>query len=184
MRDEHKPHVSVPPSPVVLSRWVNEPYLSLTELLSAHDAARLTRKTRWLLLGLSLIGQFPGRVRFRGRRIGWRRSDVLEWMARDLALKQDRMTSPSACSEEEPRQSYLPLTCRTPGTVTPNGSIDRVRALPPSGATPNRRSNTANVASKTPDKTREIKCANKGARKRHYHALPQELLATWGRSCS
>jgi hypothetical protein len=69
--------------PIVLSRWVNEPYPPLTELLSAHDVARLTRRPRWLLAGLALIGRFPKEARFRGRALGWWRSDVLEWMAKD-----------------------------------------------------------------------------------------------------
>ena len=109
MRGEHSANANVAASRVVISRWVNEPYPSLTELLSAHDVARLTRRPRWLILGLALIGQFPGRARFRGRSIGWRRSDVLKWMARDLTLKHERVTSPRHCFEERPRQPYLPL---------------------------------------------------------------------------
>ena len=66
---------------IMLSRWVNEPYPPLTELLSAHDVARLTRRPRWLLVGLAMIGRFPKRARFRGRAFGWWLSDVLEWMA-------------------------------------------------------------------------------------------------------
>lgn len=45
--------------PITVSRWINEPYPPLSELLSAHDVARLTRRPRWMLMGLGLIGQFP-----------------------------------------------------------------------------------------------------------------------------
>jgi predicted DNA-binding transcriptional regulator AlpA len=95
---------------VVLSRWVNEPYPPLTELLSAHDVARLTRRPRWLLLGLALIGRFPKRVRFRGRALGWWRSDVLEWIEKDLL--QPRKMSPRQCWRRQPRQTCLPLETR------------------------------------------------------------------------
>jgi predicted DNA-binding transcriptional regulator AlpA len=93
--------------PIVLSRWINEPYPPLTELLSAHDVARLTRRPRWLLVGLALIGRFPRKARFRGRALGWWRSDVLEWMARDLAVERHHMTSLRLRSQ--PRQTCLPL---------------------------------------------------------------------------
>lgn len=69
--------------PLTISRWVNEPYPSLGELLSAHDVARLTRRPRWMLVGLGLIGRFPRRRRLRGHWIGWCRSEVLEWIARN-----------------------------------------------------------------------------------------------------
>lgn len=69
-------------APLTISRWVNEPYPPLGELLSAHDVARLTRRPRWMLMGLGLIGQFPRRRRLRGQWVGWYRSEVLEWIAR------------------------------------------------------------------------------------------------------
>jgi predicted DNA-binding transcriptional regulator AlpA len=70
-------------APLTISRWVNEPYPPLCELLSAHDVARLTRRPRWMLMGLGLIGQFPRRRRLRGQWVGWYRSEVLEWIARN-----------------------------------------------------------------------------------------------------
>ncbi len=69
-----------PARPVILSRWVNEPYPPLAELLSAHDVARLARRPRWMLTGLSWLGRFPRKVRFRGKAIGWRRSDIVDWV--------------------------------------------------------------------------------------------------------
>lgn len=97
---------------VTLSRWINEPYPPLTELLSAHDVARLTRRPRWLLLGLALIGRFPKKAWFRGRAVGWWLSDVLEWMARDLALDRDHATLSRPCGRRQPRQDCLPLEAR------------------------------------------------------------------------
>jgi predicted DNA-binding transcriptional regulator AlpA len=97
-----------PASPIALSRWVNEPYPALTEILSARDVARLTRRPHWLLVGLALIGRFPKRARFRGRALGWWLSDVLEWMAKDLRY---HTPLPRGC-RTQPRQTSLPLESR------------------------------------------------------------------------
>lgn len=64
---------------VTLSKWVNERFPAWEQLLSAHDVARLTRRPRWVLLGLSLLGRFPRKHCVRGRRI-WLRADVLDWI--------------------------------------------------------------------------------------------------------
>jgi predicted DNA-binding transcriptional regulator AlpA len=103
---------AAPAQPIVLSRWINEPYPPLTELLSAHDVARLTRRPRWLLVGLVLIGRFPRKARFRGRAVGWWLSDVLEWMARDLALDRHRLALSWPRARRQPRQDCLPLGSR------------------------------------------------------------------------
>ena len=138
MTGEGKTSADETQPPVVLSRWVNEPYPSLTELLSAHDVARLTRRPRWMVLGLTLIGQFPARARFRGRKIGWRRIDVLEWMARDLALQRERGTSPTGYFEAHSRQSLLPLGCRASGGASRRGSIHRTSVQCEGARTPDR----------------------------------------------
>ena len=70
-------------APLKISRWVNEPYPPLGALLSAHDVARLTRRPRWMMMGLGLIGMFPRRRRLRGQWVGWYRSEVLAWIARN-----------------------------------------------------------------------------------------------------
>jgi predicted DNA-binding transcriptional regulator AlpA len=101
-------------SPVVVSPWVNEPYPPLTELLTSHEVARLTRRPRWLLLGLMMIGRFPKKARFRGRALGWWLPDILEWMAKDLL---DRHRT-SLRSLRQPRQACLPLESRTRRVVT------------------------------------------------------------------
>jgi len=97
-----RPH---PPLRVMIniSRWVNESSPPLMEILSAHDVARLTRRPRWLLIGLSLVGSFLRRVTLRGRRVGWHRSDVLAWMAGDLAI-ESADTPPRPCACRRPRQ--------------------------------------------------------------------------------
>jgi hypothetical protein len=100
-----------PGGAVALSRWVNERCPPLAEILTAQDIARLTRRPCWLLLGLSLIGRFPKKMRFRGRRVGWCRSDVLEWMSRELVLEREPR-KPQRCVRPHPRQQRLPLRCR------------------------------------------------------------------------
>lgn len=77
---------AVSPNRVTLSKWVNEPFPPWEQLLTAHDVVRLTRRPRWLLHGMTLIGRFPRRLCFHGRGIGWLRNDVLEWMAEDLQV--------------------------------------------------------------------------------------------------
>src|ERR1700687_3980207 len=74
---------------VSLSPWVNERFPNWEELLSAHDVARLTRRPRWVLAGLTLVGRFPRKRRFHGRGIGWLRSDVVHWLAKDLQAAND-----------------------------------------------------------------------------------------------
>jgi predicted DNA-binding transcriptional regulator AlpA len=69
---------------VSLSPYINEPLPNWEDLLSAHDVARLTRRPRWLVLSLTLLGRFPRKRRFRGCSIGWLRSDVVHWLAKDL----------------------------------------------------------------------------------------------------
>ena len=68
---------------VSLSRWVNESLPSCQEILTDHDVARLTRRPQWVLAALTLLGRFPSKQRFHGRRVGWRRRDVLRWLSSD-----------------------------------------------------------------------------------------------------
>ena len=106
---------------VTISPWVNERCPPLREILSAHDVARLTRRSRWMISGLSLIGRFPRKLRFHGRRVGWCRAEVLEWMARDLSVmpaKSERLHTPRRCARRPPRQACLPLECRGPCVTT------------------------------------------------------------------
>ena len=67
---------------VSISRWVNEPYPAWDRILTAHDVARLIRRPQWMPCSMAAIGQFPRKQRFRGKKIGWLKADILEWMAR------------------------------------------------------------------------------------------------------
>lgn len=94
---------------VAISRWINERYPPLHDLLSAHDVARLTRRPRWVLAALCLIGRFPKKLKFRGRAIGWWRSDVLTWLARDFPVTSDHAVANRSGARRSPRQISLPL---------------------------------------------------------------------------
>ena len=111
---------------VVISPWVNEPPPPLHKLLSSHDVARLTRRPSWLLISLSLIGRFPRKAKFRGRAVGWRHSEVLEWMARD-STSAERATAPRVCPRPRLQQVCLPLPCAAPCAPRPDCSNVRKR---------------------------------------------------------
>src|ERR1700733_1749379 len=76
--------------PVTLSPWVNERCPAWEQLLSAHDVARLTRRPRWILASLMLLRRFPRKRRYHGRGVGWLRSDVIHWLAKDLRAANSR----------------------------------------------------------------------------------------------
>src|SRR5580692_12536886 len=67
---------------VSISRWVNEPYPAWDCILTAHDVARLIRRPPWMIRSLAAVGQLPKRQRFRGKKIGWLKADILDWIAR------------------------------------------------------------------------------------------------------
>jgi predicted DNA-binding transcriptional regulator AlpA len=99
----------LPRANVTLSRWVNEPLPPFQELLSAHDVARLTRRPKLVISGLVLLRRFPKKRRYRGRQVGWLRSDVLDWLARDLQTDDDPALR--HCARANPRQPCLPFDC-------------------------------------------------------------------------
>jgi hypothetical protein len=102
---------------VTISPWVNEPLPNIQEILCSRDLARLTRRPRWVLCGLALIGKFPRKKRYRGRLVGWCRTDVLEWMTRDLSIEtesREHLNGPRRCSRRHPQQACLPLECGLP----------------------------------------------------------------------
>src|SRR6266850_2306044 len=80
---------NAPARSVILSPWVNELFPAWEELLSAHDVTRLTRRPHWILVGLTLLRRFPRWRRHHGRGIGWLRSDVVHWPAKDLRAAND-----------------------------------------------------------------------------------------------
>jgi hypothetical protein len=103
-----RPATIAPAASTAISKWVNEPLPSLNHILTAHDTERLTRRPCWLLVGLSLIGQFPKKMRFRGKAIGWRRSEVLEWMSQERAPKQTARPSRRHRMRQATRQACQP----------------------------------------------------------------------------
>ena len=94
---------------VSISPYVNERFPNWEELLSAHDVARLTRRPRWVLASLTLLGRFPRKQRFHGRDIGWLRSDVLTWLSRDLRVLRCHTSTAVCARSHNARQGLLPL---------------------------------------------------------------------------
>jgi predicted DNA-binding transcriptional regulator AlpA len=103
------PAVPGAPCRVSLSPYVNEQFPNWEELLSAHDVARLTRRPRWMVLSLTLLGRFPRKRRFHGRGIGWLRSDVIHWLAKDLRTTQCGATPVAVSRSRVAHQKVLPL---------------------------------------------------------------------------
>jgi predicted DNA-binding transcriptional regulator AlpA len=95
---------------ITISKWVNEQSLPWNQILSAHDVARLTRRKRWVCVGLTWLGRFPRKKRFQGRAVGWLKSEVLEWMTRDLRLFGSDIPRPmSGVARSHGRQQSLPF---------------------------------------------------------------------------
>jgi hypothetical protein len=102
---------------ITISPWVNEPLPNIQGILCSRDLARLTRRPRWVLCGLALMGKFPRKKRYRGRVVGWCRAEVLEWMTRELAVEpetHDRLNAPRRRARRNARQQCLPLECGVP----------------------------------------------------------------------
>jgi predicted DNA-binding transcriptional regulator AlpA len=93
---------------VAISPFLDEQFPSLDQLLTAHDVARLVRRPRWYFCGLALLGRFPAKRRFRGRWAGWMRSDVSQWMQKNLLVPG---TDPAKTNRAQviARQRHLPL---------------------------------------------------------------------------
>jgi predicted DNA-binding transcriptional regulator AlpA len=97
-------HATVTSADVPLSRWVNERLPPWNEVLTSHDVARLTRRHRWIVTALSLVGGFPKKRQFCGRPIGWLRADVEEWLGRrGLA---HRPSAPCRRQPADPQRSH------------------------------------------------------------------------------
>jgi hypothetical protein len=115
---------------VTISPWVNESLPNIHEILCSRDLARLTRRPRWILCGLALIGKFPRKKRYRGRLVGWSRTEVLEWMTSELAVEtegHERLNVPLDCADRHPRQGCLPFDCPKPRTATGTNAQNRER---------------------------------------------------------
>ena len=147
---------------VSLSKWVNEPLPALNEILSAHEVTQLTRRRCWVLVTLSLLGKFPLQQQYRGRPIGWRRTDVESWLAEALTarptsscLRADSRTvpkppcrqgdlfRPSSLGHSRPRRRCFRSVRRRKRSIVP-GHLDIGRLRPSSAPhiAPDSRSNT------------------------------------------
>src|ERR1700729_412657 len=99
---------------VSLSPYVNEQLPNWEELLSAHDVARLTRRPRWVLASLVLLRRFPRKRRYHGRGVGWLRSDVIDWLGKELRAVHCLPGQPLPRPPLVARQTSLPLECPEP----------------------------------------------------------------------
>jgi predicted DNA-binding transcriptional regulator AlpA len=95
-----------------LPRWVNEPLPDLRAILTANEISRLTRRPRWLLLGLAAIGRFPKQRTHCGKPVGWHRADVLDWLTQNIAIEPDRPRTTRRRNHTRPSQICLPLDVR------------------------------------------------------------------------
>jgi hypothetical protein len=108
---------TLPQLNVTLAPWVNEPFPPFQDLLSAHDVARLTRRPKLVITGLTLLRRFPQKRQYRGRNVGWLRSDIVDWLTRDVSFLNPRVPSNSSsrrCAKGTPQQPCLPLECNAP----------------------------------------------------------------------
>jgi predicted DNA-binding transcriptional regulator AlpA len=94
---------------VYLPRWVNEPLPDLRAILSAGEISRLTRRPRWLLLGLAVLGRFPKQRTHCGKPLGWHRADVLDWLTQNMRIEPEHPADIRRCQSAHPRQACLPL---------------------------------------------------------------------------
>jgi predicted DNA-binding transcriptional regulator AlpA len=76
-------------SRLTLSKWINERCPEWTTLLTDHEVARLTRRPRALLSALALLGRFPAPRRYHGKKLGWHRQEIQQWMAGRRSSAED-----------------------------------------------------------------------------------------------
>jgi len=96
-----------------LPQWVNEPLPDLRALLTANEISRLTRRPRWLLLGLAVLGRFPKQRTHCGKPVGWHRADVLDWLTTNMTIVDDDGPEPRRSPHVRPRQACLHLEIAT-----------------------------------------------------------------------
>jgi predicted DNA-binding transcriptional regulator AlpA len=104
---------------VTLSPWINERFPDWEQLLTAHDVARLTRRPRWVLASLILVGRFPRKQRFHGSDIGWLKADVIAWIRRGRASEaRNPYHDHQHRHHRGTRQQALPLNWRLSRTTS------------------------------------------------------------------
>jgi hypothetical protein len=118
---------------VSISRWVNEPYPAWDQILTAHDVARLIRRPPWVISGMAAIGQFPQRLRFRGKNIGWLKADVFEWMAGTYPYRAPKSSDKTTRRRKlvPLSQQSLPLECPGVRTLDPNTTQSCIAGVSP-----------------------------------------------------
>jgi hypothetical protein len=79
---------------------------------------------------MAAIGHFPKKQRFRGKKIGWLKADVLEWMTRTTRHKvgaaSDKRNSRQRAKSKSPNQQVLPLKYASAQSVnghTPTSTV-------------------------------------------------------------
>lgn len=121
------------PQRVSISRWVNEPYPAWDRILTAHDVARLIRRSPWMIRGLVAIGQLPRKQRFRGKDIGWLKADILEWMAHSQYRVVAPSDKPNACRRRRsdlPGQHALPLKFASAPVLSGPRTVSSIVGVP------------------------------------------------------
>lgn len=98
---------------VRLPRWVNEPFPEIHAILSGREIARLTRRPRWLLIGMAILGRFPKQRTHSGKAIGWHRADVLDWLTQRMETELEMSPAPPPCQQRRPSQACLPFENKT-----------------------------------------------------------------------
>jgi hypothetical protein len=120
---------------VSISRWVNEPYPNWDHILTAHDVARLIRRPPWMLSTLAVVGQFPRKQQFRGKKIGWLRADILEWMARTrrspITPPSDKAYCPQRRQANPPNPQTQPCKHRLSPTLGGHRTVSTITGVSP-----------------------------------------------------
>ena len=120
---------------VSISRWVNEPYPNWDRILTAHDVARLIRRPPWILSTLAVVGQFPRKQQFRGKKIGWLKADILEWMARarrsQITTTSDKAYCPRRHQANPPNRKTLPLKHPSSPALGGHRTVSRIVGVSP-----------------------------------------------------
>jgi prophage regulatory protein len=61
---------------------------ALDQILTTRNVLEIVGRHRCTLYRWMMAGQFPKKHSFRGRTVGWRRSDVEKWLAGDEAASR------------------------------------------------------------------------------------------------
>jgi len=99
---------------VRLPRCVDESFPDVHAILSGSEIARLTRRPRWLLFGMAVLGHFPKQRTHCGKSIGWHRADVLDWLTQHMATESDSPPTPHTGRHPRASHAWLPPELASP----------------------------------------------------------------------